>query len=455
MASSVRGLWHHRIADVTPNTAPPGPTNDVNNTPSFKMYLMRSTCDQIFQQLCNVSYLMNDENMQKLCTDLLLRSQEMIELPTNSSGGGSRSHQQSSPQRLPSREEMIRRADSLRDSVAKRMASVIENGFNTSFKTRRRSLQRRDGKRVSFQIHDAYNLFAILPKDDGNFDMFLNIHGATNQDRQDYLAFKRSDANLPFVLLLTASLGIFVATGFVWTTDVNTYIKYPTALLSVIFVLLAFFHFVWVALNRVVLLSFRYNIVILQRYHEYVIKQYNSSYGQVPDNCTFVFSSLAMGFYLVNMSWMDLCDSEIMAYSINPHTACGSFVEPPPESFVLMMVFIIVLQLTVRGVSHLALKCSWVICIVSVNMAIYLSDGGSYVWMNLLLLLIMYVSYELERQPLRHYIKTRKSIEAGEMAALLQQELSDLEKLKATEALEAKRSLVTLSVVYVYDFVLV
>ena len=436
--ASVRGIWKHRIANVTPNIAP-----DVNNTPAFKISLLRTTCDQIFQKLCDVSDVMTDEYLQKLCTDLLLCSQEMIKHPSNSIGG-SRSRQQSrsnksrSHRSAPSRREMPRRVDSLRDSVAKRMANVVENEV-ASREEIGRPLQRRVNE---VSVHGSNSIFAKSPKDEGNFDMFLNIHGATNQDRQDYLAFKRSDANLPFILLLAASEGVFVVTGFVWTTNLNTYIKYPTALLSVIFILLAFFHFLWMALNRVVLLSFRYNIVSLQRYHEYVIKQYNSLYGQVPDNCTFVFSALAIGFYLVNITCMNFCDPEIMAYSVSSHAACGARVVPPPESFVLTMVFIIVFQITVRGVSHIALVCSWVICIVSVNMAIYLSDGGSYVWMNLLLLLIMYVSYELERQPLRHYIKTRKSIEAGEMAALLQQQLSDLETLKATEALEAKRSLV-------------
>ena len=452
----VRGLWnHHRIADVTPKTAPPDPTNDVNNNPAFKLSLMRNTCDQILQKLRDVSELMNDENMQKLCTDLLLHSQEMIKFPHNSIGG-SRSHQQSRSNRSPSRREIIpRKVDSLRDSVAKRMVNVVENEV-VSCGTR---LQMRGGNRVS--LHGAYNFFAKLPQEDNHFDMFLNIHGATNQDRQDYLAFKRSDANLTFILLLAACSGIFVITGFVWTSNVNTYKKYPTALLSVIFILLAFFHFIWVALNRVVLLSFRYNFVSLQRYHEYVIKQYNSPYGQVPDNCTFVFAALAIGFYLVTITWMDLCDPEIraysMAYSISPPT-CGTLIEPPPESFVTTMVFIIVLQLTVRGVSYLALVSSWLICIVFVNTAIYMSDDGSYVWMNLLLLQFLYVSYELERQPLRHYIKTRKSIEAGEMAALLQQQLSALETLKATEALEAKRSLVRYllyisMILFVYYFV--
>ena len=354
-------MQHRRIADFSPNaaTAPPlGPICDDDNTPTFKMSLMHNTCDQIFQRLCDVSDLVNDENMQKLCADLLLHSQEMIKTNVTTSDinhhpqptGESHSHHSRSNRSPPAHE--LRRADSLRDSlrdsVAKRMANVVEDEIVPRIEIGMPSQERQDN-RVS--PHGAYNLFTRMPKDDGNYNMFLNIYDTTNQDRHDYLAFKRSDSNVPLMLLLAASGGVFVVTGFVWTTDMNTYINYPTALLSVIFALLALSHLMWITLNRVILLSFRYNIVSLQRYHEYVIQQYNSSYGQVPDNCTFVFTAMAMGFYLVNIICMDICDPNVMVDPINHHTSCGSLVAPPPESFVLTMVIILVLQIIVRVIS--------------------------------------------------------------------------------------------------------
>ena len=106
------------------------------------------------------------------------------------------------------------------------------------------------------------------------------------------------------------------------------------------------------------------------------------------------------------------------------------------------MVSITVLQIIARGVSRLTLVCSWIICIVAVNTSIHLSHNGSYVWMNLLLLFILCVSYELERQPLRQFIKTTKAIVAGEVAAELRLQLAIFKTLQTSEALESKRSLV-------------
>jgi len=63
------------------------------------------------------------------------------------------------------------------------------------------------------------------------------------------------------------------------------------------------------------------------------------------------------------------------------------------------------------------------------------------------MLVIMGISYELERQPLRMYLKTLKSIEASEIAMKLNAKLSALENLQAVEALEAKCSLVTFSAI--------
>ena len=106
------------------------------------------------------------------------------------------------------------------------------------------------------------------------------------------------------------------------------------------------------------------------------------------------------------------------------------------------MIIILIVQIAARGVTCFAIVCSWVICLVAINTSIYLSNSGSYVWMNLLQALIMIVSYELERQPLRMFIKTIKAVEAGEVAAKLKLRLAALETVQADEALKAKCSLV-------------
>ena len=138
------------------------------------------------------------------------------------------------------------------------------------------------------------------------------------------------------------------------------------------------------------------------------------------------------------MGW---CDPDIVV-NVNQHHGCVTFIEPPPESFVMTMIIVLLLQIAARGVSRIALVCSWIICFVSINVSMYLSNSGSFVWINVLQILILCASYELERQSLRLFIKTLKTVEEGEMAAKLKGRLAAYEILQTSEALKAKCSLV-------------
>jgi hypothetical protein len=298
-----------------------------------------------------------------------------------------------------------------------------------------------------FSTKNAFDLIAKLPNDEGQYDMFLNICDPDlitdeMQIRRDYLSFKRSDSNVPFMIFFFVCGAFFMGTGYVWSNDLDIYCQYPTAILSILFGILASLCLLWIILFRIVFLSFQYNIVCLQRFHIFVMNMYHSLYGQWLDNGTILFASLSTGFYLVNMVIMgDFCDPEMVVNTgtDHHHEAC---VQPSPESYMLTMISIIVLQMVARGVSRMTIVSSWIICIVAVNASIYLSHSGNYVWMNLLLLFCLCISYELERQPLRHCIKVTKAIVDGEVASELRQQLATYETLQASQALESKRSLV-------------
>ena len=328
------------------------------------------------------------------------------------------------------------------------MASVVEKDDKSSAAHLLRSVEENNRPKSIGSMKTAFRLFTKLPNDDGKYDIFLNIRDPElmtdpKQLRLDYIAFKRSDSNVPFIFFTLLCGIFFMVTGMVWSSHVDTFIYYPTVVLTIIFAVLTALSLAWVALNRVAFLSFRYNIVCLQWFHNYVTKWYDSSYGQWPDNLTIVCSALATGFYLVTAVVVDLCDPNVAVdVGTNNNHACKSFTEPPPESFVLTMIIILIIQIAARGVTCFAIVCSWVICLVAINTSIYLSNSGSYVWMNLLQALIMIVSYELERQPLRMFIKTIKAVEAGEVAAKLKLRLAALETVQADEALKAKCSLV-------------
>ena len=398
-----------------------------NNIPASKLSVIRSTSDQLHQLLLDASESLSDERLQQICTVALHRCQDAIDKPSIENDSLSAR----APPQIPRREIS---KDSLQEAIDQRMANVVEKDTMRSRKS-------------GGSVKTARKLFT-LPNDDGQYDIFLNICDSdlmTNPQKtlQNYLNFKRSDSNLPLMLFFYLCGVFFVFTAIVWSNDMNVYFHYPTAILSIISGFLCSCCLLSITLNRVVFLSYEYNIVFLQRYHKYVVDFYNSKYGQWLDNGVVLFAVLSAGLYLINIVLMGLCDPDVaVAIGRNFHHACDSFVEPPPESFVLTMVCIVVLQIVARGVSCTALVCSWIVCIVAVNVTLYLSRSGSYAWMNLLQFLIMWVSYELERQPLRQYLKTLKVIEAGEMTAKLQLRLATYRTSQASDALAAKCSMV-------------
>ena len=412
---------------------------DINNITATESQIIRITCGQIFQALNGASDALNGDMLHHLCAEILVFSEDAIHTKISDT-----TTIPSRPNKASPRMDMRRvPGTSPKEVINHRMAEMVDKAAN--------SLPRQDYSNTEsnlFLTKNAFDLFAKLPNDEGQYDMFLNIcdpdlMADQQQIRRDYLAFKRSDSNVPFMLFFYVCGAFFMGTGYVWPNDMHTYHQYPTAILSIIFGILASFCLLWITLNRVVFLSFQYNIVCLQRFHKFVVNLYNSSYGQWPDNGAILFAALSTGFYLVNIGVMDLCDPDMVVNNEkNNHVACVSSVEPPPESFVLTMISIVVLQLVARGVSRIALVCSWITCIVAVNTIIYLSHSGSYVWMNLLLLFCLCISYEFERQPLRQYIKTTKAFVAGEVAAELRKQLAAYEVLQASQALESKRSLV-------------
>ena len=410
--------------------------NDINNVPATSIAnLIRIVSVQITQGLYDAADSMNHEMLQELSAEIVKYSKDAIERKVSNKKLPTENVVQE-PQQQPADSN----DHSLQKAINERMANVVENSREVEPMSSKR---RKNGT-----TKNLFDLFTKLPNDDGQYDIYLNICDpdlVTNhqQLRRDYIASKRSDTNVPFLLFSFLCGAFFVGTGFAWSNDMNTYRNYPTAALSILFAFLFSISILWVILNRVALLSFRYNFVGLQWYHKYVTKLYDSSYGQWPDNLACLCAALSTSFYLVNIVLMDLCDPDmdVNVGMYNPRT-CNSSVEPLPETYLLTMLIVLLIQIAARGVSRIALVCSWMICFVAINASIYLSVSGSYVWMNLLQLLIVWVSYELERQPLRQFIKTIRAVEAAEMAAKLKVRLAAYEAMKTAEALKAKCSLV-------------
>ena len=415
---------------------PSSHVNDAsNNVPVSKASIIRILCNQISQGFYEASDSLNNELLQELSDEIVQYS--LLAIKQKKLSGE------------PNDVDVLSTdGRSLRIAINQRMASVVEKSPDV-LRTVENSLLPLSSKSRKVSIDRIpFQLFTKYADDRYQYDVFLNIcdpnlKSNLQQVRNDYIAFKRSDTNIPFINCILI-LGIFyMGTEFVWSHDINTYRAYPMDVLAIVFAFMTEISLFWVVFNRVTFLSFRYNIVCLQWYHKYVTKFYDSSYGQWPDNLAVVCGALTTGLYLVNIVLMQSCvPGMVVNVGKNNHILCDSFVEPPPESYLITMIAIVLLQIACRGVNHIAFIFGWIIVIVAVNMSIYLSNNGNYVWLNILILFMMGISYELERQPLRMYLKTLKAIEASEIAANLNARLASYENLQAAEALKAKCSLV-------------
>ena len=391
-----------------------------------KAWVIRVACGQIVHALDDKSDTLSHQLLQELCAELVVRSTAVIQSKVDKSN-------------KPLQEMEMENKD-VDIFSSKKNATIEPNGALPNDEHRKAELVENEvnASRSFVKLLEEYPL-APFP-DDESFRPYHALYNyLPNNQRLDYLAFKRSDANVPFILFFYLSVVFFVITGFFWSSNLTLYQQYPTAAISIIFAVLAAISLLWIGLNHVVSLSIRYKLFYFHWYNRYVVKLFKSSYGQWLDNCACLFAALASGFYLVNIVIMHLCHTTTDIH--NNITCLPSSV--PPEAIIMTMLIVVMVQIVARGVSGIALVCSWVICLAAVNTSIYLSGNSNYAWINLLLILIMGVSYELERQPLCQFIKTANAMEAVRVAAELQLQLSTYRTLVASDALESKRSLVS------------
>ena len=386
-----------------------------------KAWIIRVACGQIVHALDDMSDTLSHQLLQELCAELVVRSTAVIQ----------------SKVKVQVDQPSKRNENVVVPTNVHRQAEMVEK-VSFSRPLSKRGINNNNKISPSIKSPAEEDPLQMFPDDDAkSHHSFYNYLTVTQ--RLDYLTFKRSDTNVPFVLFFYLSAFFFVITGFFWSNNMVLYQKHPTATISIVFAVLSALFLFWIGVNHLVSLSGQYKLVDFKWYNGYVVKLYNSPYGQWPDNCACLFVALASGFYLVNIVIMNLCDTTT---AISHNIVCLP-TTVPPEAIIMTMLIVIMVQIVARGVSRIALVCSWIICLVAINCAISLSGNSNYVWINLLLLLIICVSYELERQPLCQFINTTKAMEAAKVAAELELQLSVYKTLLAAQALEAKRSLVS------------
>ena len=128
---------------------------------------------------------------------------------------------------------------------------------------------------------------------------FSDADFQTKQIKLDYFAFKSSDLNFPMVTLVF----FFGCTIFVLRFDFESnwllIFRNPFYTTSFIASLLVLICMVIIVFNRLTLLSYRYNIKYLQRFHKCMISLMKTRYGQLADDGVLLFATISTATYLL------------------------------------------------------------------------------------------------------------------------------------------------------------
>ena len=70
----------------------------------------------------------------------------------------------------------------------------------------------------------------------------------------------------------------------------------------------------------------------------------------------------------------------------------------------MVIIIILALQVMVKGATYCSICMSWSLCIILTNITLHLSNSDIYLWVNITILIVMGISYEIERNTISHFI---------------------------------------------------
>ena len=239
------------------------------------------------------------------------------------------------------------------------------------------------------------------------YDIYLNFKDTNLQSEEKWLAFlsfKRSDGNIPLQNFVFILMGIYIGTRFWFTSDHIQNSSNPCALAALIFAGNTAVLLILTLFMRLSLIPFTHNINIFRRLHSVTVYFYKSSYGQYLDDGAVICAALASGLFLLSHVTSQVND----------------IVSIAPDVIILAFIVVIVFQLVARGVSRIGLMCAWIVMFVCINITLHLVGTGNqeYLCLNGELVLLLALSYEMERYPLRQYIMSMRVSEASNDCAM-------------------------------------
>ena len=258
-------------------------------------------------------------------------------------------------------------------------------------------------------------------------DVFLNFKNTDLQSEENwvnFMSFKRLEGNMSLQLLVLILIVAYVVTRHWFTYSIMDSSSNPFSFAEIVFAISTVILLIWTMFLRLSLLPFTHNISLFRWLQPFTERFYGSFYGQCLDDGPITCAALTSGFFLI---------SQVTSHQLNSIT---------PDVIIFAFIVIIVFQITFRGVSRIGLVCACIIMIVCINISLGLvgTSNSEHIWLNGELLLLLRVTYEIERQTLCQFILSVRILEVTNMqekTAILLAEENDRRHLVAKKSADA------------------
>ena len=217
----------------------------------------------------------------------------------------------------------------------------------------------------------------------------------TAEMRWAYAEYSRSNLNHKFVVMLVGPVSLaFMVTrgsfGSLWHLN-------PAFILAFVSYVMVCLCCVMVWTNRLAVISYRYNIAYMQRFHDLASRFYRSSYRDVFDNAVVVCSALCTSLYVLARVLQGACPEGTTMWNAQECNPEGAEGEVPQDALLIAIISLIAVQIFIGCASRLSVVAAWVIVIVLINASMSVVGSSLFFWNNTVLINAMCVSYEIER----------------------------------------------------------
>lgn len=255
-------------------------------------------------------------------------------------------------------------------------------------------------------------IFSSRRKDKSNKNKYSFFLGFTDPKHRsskiarDYVAFKRSDSNVTYILFVLLVILVYLAIHkkdiyhvfqrSIRDDDYSPFIGQLFALITVFFIGLIFLQRLMILLPES-LLSYIFKSSCCSCVSNML--NFDSTYHaiRVLEDGVIILGALSVGLKLQ-------AHERLYLSSLQPMNDNLLF-------FLLNMIIVLLCQVMVKGGSRIALFLGWTIVVIFMNHIYYASSSTSQLsWINIILLSLMSISFDIERQNLRRFINSIETV---------------------------------------------